>query len=122
MITARKPTLVMALLLGTAPAALAQSAYTTGTITNSVAAGYPLPYAPEAVSMITLQDFEPAVAGGIIPTCSRLSARRHDQALYDMMPSGRKHRGDWFEPRVAQQPSHVAQDLWHASAPVVYPP
>ncbi|HEY2528443.1 MAG TPA: hypothetical protein VGJ20_10950 [Xanthobacteraceae bacterium] len=31
----------IALLLGAAPAALAQSAYTTGTISNSQAAGYP---------------------------------------------------------------------------------
>jgi hypothetical protein len=31
----------IALLLGAAPAALAQSAYTTGTISNSHAAGYP---------------------------------------------------------------------------------
>ena len=40
----RKLTLAMALLLGAAPAALAQSDYTTGTISNSVTAGYPSPY------------------------------------------------------------------------------
>jgi hypothetical protein len=36
--------IAIALLLGAAPAALAQSAYTTGTAASNAAAGYPSPY------------------------------------------------------------------------------
>jgi hypothetical protein len=42
--TVKKIVVAMALFLGATPAALAQSAYTTGTIASSEAAGYPSPY------------------------------------------------------------------------------
>ena len=44
----KRVTLVMTVLLGAAPAALAQSAYTSGTIASRLAAGYPSPYGNES--------------------------------------------------------------------------
>jgi hypothetical protein len=41
---ARKIVVALAIVLATTTAALAQSAYTTGTIADSEAAGYPSPY------------------------------------------------------------------------------
>jgi hypothetical protein len=44
--TAKKIVLALALLLGTVPAAMAQSAYTTGSVASNAAAGYPSPEGP----------------------------------------------------------------------------
>jgi hypothetical protein len=44
----KRLTLTMTLLLGAAPAALAQSAYTSGTISSRLTAGYPSPYGTES--------------------------------------------------------------------------
>jgi hypothetical protein len=42
--TTKKMIVTVALLLGTTAAAMAQSAYTTGTAASNAAAGYPSPY------------------------------------------------------------------------------
>ena len=81
--TASKLTLVMALLCA-APAALAQSAYTTGTIANSVAAGYPSPYRTGN----SFYDHAPGLGARRHYSRARsTSARRHDRAVYNYVPS-----------------------------------
>jgi hypothetical protein len=84
--TARK-LFVLALLLGVTPAAPAQSAYTTGTITNSVAAGYPSPYGPPSGFYNYAPGFRARSGGRHHTHAWSTSAGRRDQALYGMVPS-----------------------------------
>jgi hypothetical protein len=56
--TVKRLTLATTLLLGAAPAALAQSAYTSGTINSRLAAGFPSPYGTES----GLYDYAPGFA------------------------------------------------------------
>ncbi len=49
MTTVKTIALALALVLGAAPAALAQSAYTTGSVAGNLAAGYASPYGAGAV-------------------------------------------------------------------------
>jgi hypothetical protein len=85
--SARKLALVLVSLLGVAPAALAQSAYTTGTITDSIAAGYPSPYGPPSDFYNYAPGFR-ARSGGRHHTHARSTlARRHDHVLYGMVQS-----------------------------------
>jgi hypothetical protein len=56
--TVKRLTLVTTLLLGAAPAALAQNAQTSATINNRLAAGYPSPYGTES----DLYDYAPGTA------------------------------------------------------------
>jgi hypothetical protein len=85
--TVRKLTLAMALLFGAAPAALAQSAYTTGTISNSVAAGYPSPYGTGSGLYAYAPGFGARHAERHHGRAWSTSARGHDHALYDYVPS-----------------------------------
>jgi hypothetical protein len=74
---------VVALLSGAAPAALAQSAYTTGTITNSVAAGYPSPYGTGSEFYDYAPGFRARSSGRHHTHARPTSARRRRHALYD---------------------------------------
>jgi hypothetical protein len=86
-ISARKLALVLVSLIGIAPAAWAQSAYTTGTITDSIAAGYPSPYGPPSDFYNYAPRFR-ARNGGRHNTHARsTSARRHDHVLHGMVQS-----------------------------------
>jgi hypothetical protein len=85
--TARKLTLVIALLLSAAPAALAQSAYTTGTLSNSVAAGYPSPYGTGSGLYAYAPGLGVRHGGQHSGRAWSSSARGHDPALYDYVPS-----------------------------------
>jgi hypothetical protein len=77
----RKLTLAMALLLGAAPAALAQSDYTTGTISNSVTAGYPSPYGAGS-GLYAYAPFGARGGGRQHGHAWLTSARSHNHALY----------------------------------------
>ena len=85
--SARKLTLVIALLLGAAPAALAQSAYTTGTLSNSAAAGYPSTYGTGSGLYAYAPGFGVRHSGRSHGPAWSSSARDHDSALYDYVPS-----------------------------------
>jgi hypothetical protein len=85
--TARKLALVLVSLLGVAPAAWAQSAYTTGTITDSVAAGYPSPYGPPSDFYNYAPGFRAHSGGRHHTHAWSTSARRHDHVLYHMAQS-----------------------------------
>jgi hypothetical protein len=82
--------LVLALFLGAAPAALAQSAYTTGTITDSIAAGYPSPYGPPSDFYNDAPGFRARSAARHHTHAWSTSARKRYQA-YDMVPSRPLH-------------------------------
>jgi hypothetical protein len=94
-----KLTLVMLLLVGAAPVARAQSDYTTGTISNSVAAGYPSPYGAGGGLYAYAPGFR--AHSGARHDSRRLSTStpRHDHALYDDVPSDPLGADPRFSPR-----------------------